>query len=76
MKIKQTTIWLSETDELIFRVLSPDRNRTEGMRIAATWAAHFHNLGLRHDDPLDCVGLAVKTPKGNATWDEYHNSND
>jgi hypothetical protein len=71
---KQTTFKLDETQKLILKVISEEDTLRDGLDIAITWARHFYQLGLRPDDPLDCVGLAIKTHGEPMTWDEYHNS--
>ena len=71
---KQTTFKLDETQKLILKVISEEDTLRDGLDIAITWARHFYQLGLRPDDPLDCVGLAVKTHDEPMTWDEFHNS--
>ena len=69
---KQTTFKLDETQKLILKVISEEDTLRDGLDIAITWARHFYQLGLRPDDPLECVGLAVKTHDEPMTWDEYH----
>ena len=71
---KQTTFKLDETQKLILKVISEEDTLRDGLDIAITWARHFYQLGLRPDDPLDCVGLAIKTHGEPMKWDEYHNS--
>ena len=73
---KQTTFKLDETQKLILKVISEEDTLRDGLDIAISWARHFYQLGLRPDDPLDCVGLAVKTHDEPMTWDEFHNSGD
>lgn len=73
---KQTTFKLDETQKLILKVISEEDTLRDGLDIAITWARHFYQLGLRPDDPLECVGLAVKTHDEPMLWDEYHNSGD
>lgn len=52
-------------------------NLTHGVKVALMWAAHFYNLGLREDDDLRYIGLAVQeSGKYPQTWHEYHKGHD
>lgn len=74
---KQTTFKITPEQSLILKVISPDQTQTGGLDVALTWARHFYQLGLRHDDPLEAVGLAVQEPgKDPQTWYDYHNGQD
>lgn len=74
--MKSYTLKLSPEHDLILKLISPDGTKRAGMEVALMWARHFYQLGLREDDPLDCVGLSVKTPEEYLTWDAYHNAQD
>jgi hypothetical protein len=46
--------------------------RAEGFRVAMTWVSHFYNMGLRDDQNLDFIGLAVKlNPEITLKWEDY-----
>jgi hypothetical protein len=46
--------------------------RAEGFRVAMTWVSHFYNMGLRDDQNLDFIGLAVKlNPEITLNWQDY-----
>jgi hypothetical protein len=46
--------------------------RAEGFRVALGWASHFYNLGLRDDQNLDFIGLAVRVnPELVLEWEDY-----
>lgn len=74
MNRKQSTFKLTPEEALILKVISPNQTLRGGLNLAISWASHFYGLGLRHDDPLQAVGLAVQEPgKDPQTWHEYHN---
>lgn len=73
--MKSYTLKLSPEHDLILKLISPDGTKRAGMEVALMWARHFYQLGLREDDPLELIGLAVQTPgQGPQTWDDYHNA--
>ncbi len=77
MNRKQATFKLTPEEALILKVISPNQTLRGGLNLAIAWARHFYVLGLRHDDPLDAVGLAVQAPgQDPQTWHEYHNGQD
>jgi hypothetical protein len=46
--------------------------RAEGFRVAMGWVSHFYNMGLRDDQNLDFIGLAVKlNPEITLNWQDY-----
>lgn len=46
--------------------------RAEGFRVAMGWVSHFYNLGLRDDQNLDFIGLAVRVnPEMTLNWQDY-----
>ena len=46
--------------------------RAEGFRVAMGWVSHFYNLGLRDDQNLDFIGLAVRVnPELTLKWEDY-----
>ena len=46
--------------------------RAQGFRVAMTWVSHFYNMGLRDDQNLDFIGLAVKlNPEITLNWQDY-----
>lgn len=46
--------------------------RAEGFRVAMTWVSHFYNMGLRDDQNLDFIGLAVQVnPELTLNWQDY-----
>jgi len=49
---------LSKEEGLIAETIGNGDNE-QGIRVALMWARHFHNVGLRLDDPLDCIGLCL-----------------
>lgn len=46
--------------------------RAEGFRVAMGWVSHFYNLGLRDEQNLDFIGLAVRVnPELTLKWEDY-----
>ncbi len=77
MNRKQATFKLTAEEALILKVISPNQTMRGGLDLAIAWASHFYGLGLRHDDPLQAVGLAVQVPgQDPQTWYDYHNGQD
>jgi hypothetical protein len=75
--IKHATFKLTPEEALILRIISPGQTLRGGLDVAIAWARHFYQLGLRHDDPLEPVGLAVQAPgQDPQRWDDYHNGQD
>lgn len=73
-KSKHATFKLTPEEALILRIISPNQTLRGGLDVAIAWSRHFYGLGLRHDDPLEAIGLAVQEPgKDPQTWHEYHN---
>jgi hypothetical protein len=55
---RQIKITLSKDEGLIAETIGNGDNE-QGIRVALMWARHFHNVGLRLDDPIDCIGLCL-----------------
>lgn len=51
-------ITLSKDEVLIAKTIG-NGDSQQGIRVALTWASHFYNVGLRLDDPIDCIGLCL-----------------
>jgi hypothetical protein len=51
-------ITLSKEEGLIAETIGNGDNE-QGIRVALAWASHFYNVGLRLDDPIDCIGLCL-----------------
>ncbi len=77
MNRKQATFKITPEQALILKVISPNQTQSGGLDVAISWARHFYGLGLRHDDFLEAVGLAVQVPgQDPQTWYDYHNGQD
>ncbi len=62
---------ISETETEILRTLGHG-SKADGFRLALTWASHFYNMGLRDDQNLDFIGLAVRVnPELTINWQDY-----
>jgi hypothetical protein len=55
---KARTVFLTEAELTILSAIGKG-NKSEGLRQALTWAAHFYQLGLTDDMDLNCIGLVT-----------------
>lgn len=62
---------ITETEAQILRTIGHG-SKADGFRLALTWASHFYNMGLRDDQNLDYIGLAVRVnPELTINWQDY-----
>ena len=55
---KPRTVFLTETELAILSAIGKG-NKSEGLRQALTWAAHFYQLGLTDEMDLNHIGLVT-----------------